>query len=72
MSRPVTKLVSVELSLSVPVILLLVPPLSLSELSSSESDSEPEILDISPVIIIIKKIAESQLAVTLLLLPNAH
>lgn len=47
-SRPLNKLVSAELSLSVPVTLLYVPPLSLSE-SSSESDSEPEILDMSPV-----------------------
>uniref|UniRef100_A0A3Q3GBR6 Galactosidase, beta 1-like n=1 Tax=Labrus bergylta TaxID=56723 RepID=A0A3Q3GBR6_9LABR len=43
------KPVSTELSLSVPVTLLLVPPPSLPELSSSESDSEPEILDMSPV-----------------------
>lgn len=51
------KLVSTELSLSVPVTLLLVPPSSLSD--SSESDSEPEILDISPV----KWWHENQLAV---------
>ena len=45
--RPVIKLVSTGLSLSVPVMLLLVPPSSLSDFS--ESDSEPEILDMSPV-----------------------
>lgn len=45
-SRPVTKLVSAELSVSVPVKLVVVPPASLSR--SSESDSEPEMLDKSP------------------------
>lgn len=48
-SRPAVKGVSPELSMTLSETVLLLTPASLSESSSSESDSEPEILDKSPV-----------------------